>query len=316
MFVLAMFLFAAVFIVGITVGLFFMLAGSEELIIEYSYQDGRGKNIAIIPIEGIIDGEMSAFAHDAVDHAIEKKFDAVILRVDSPGGGVSASDRIWYEVERLKKSGIPVVASYGGIAASGGYYVSCGTDHIVAEPTCITGSIGVIAQVLTLEGLMEKVGIEPVTLVATGSPRKDVANDIFHSWTDEDRQTVVTMLDAAYGTFVNRVSTGRSQILTSADAVSQLADGSIFTADQAKSNGLVDQVGYLNDAIAYVEQTSLRVTPGSANVVTLQYPPTLFGDGLLAQTHHRGSGADLFDGERLRTLANEVASPRLMYLMQ
>jgi protease-4 len=210
-----MFLFAAVFIVGITVGIAVMVAGSEDIVIEHDYQDGRSAKIAVIPIEGIIDGDMSAFARDAVDHALDKNFDAVILRVDSPGGGVASSDRIWYEVERLKKAGVPVVASYGGVAASGGYYVSCGADYIVAEPTCITGSIGVIAQVLTLEGLMNKIGIEPVTLVATGSPRKDVANDIFHTWNEDDRQTVVTMLDAAYGTFVNRVSTGRAKTLPS-----------------------------------------------------------------------------------------------------
>lgn len=317
-FMAAMFLFIGVFVAGIILGVGAMLAGSsvDSVVLEEPYQHGGGARIAVIPIEGIIDGSMSVFARDAVDHAIEKNFDAVILRVDSPGGGVASSDRIWYEIERLKKAGVPVVASYGGIAASGGYYVSCGADHIMAEPTCITGSIGVIAQVLTLEGLMTKIGIEPITLVATGSPRKDVANDIFHSWTEEDRQTVVQMLDAAYVTFVDRVAAGRATTLPSAETVQLLADGSIFTAAQASGNGLIDSVGYLDDAIRHVETMSLRKAAGSADVVFLRYPPPLFGDGLLMQARQGGSGAAALDGERLRTLANELAAPRLMYLMQ
>jgi protease-4 len=90
--------------------------------------------------------------------------------VDSGGGEVAASDQVWRAVEGWKARGIPVIASFGGTAASGGYYVACGCDSIVAEPTCVTGSIGVIAQMFTLKGLTDEVGIAPVTIVASGSP--------------------------------------------------------------------------------------------------------------------------------------------------
>ena len=326
MWVFGMLLFAGVFILGIVLGAGAMLASSsfETVVLREHYRDGMAtaNTIAVIPIEGVITRDTAEFVRAAVDHVLDdRSVRAVVLRVDSPGGEVAPSDEIWYQVERLKNAGRQVVASYGGMAASGGYYVSCGANSIVAEPTCITGSIGVIAQVLTLEQLMEKVGIEPVTLVASESPDKDVANNIFRSWTEEDRAKLRKMLDAAYDTFRKRVETGRSNVISDEARLDAVTDGSIYTADEALVNGLVDSVGYLDDAITQAEKlTGLKA--GTAKVYILHEPPSLFGNGLLgqAQTMRWQNGAaatrsDMLDADRLRALLNELSSPRVAYLM-
>ncbi len=314
-FIFGLLLFGGIFLMGIVIGIAIMFGRSsvDRVVLEEHYQDGgSSRRIAIIPIEGIIDWNKATFVRDCVDHVLSEDFDAVVLRIDSPGGGVTSSDEIWYEVQRLHKNNIDVVASYGGIAASGGYYVSCTADHIMAQQTCITGSIGVIAQVMTFEGLLDKVGIEPITLVATNSPNKDVANDIFHSWSEQDRAKVIDMLDASYETFLKRVADGRGEAIGDASAIRDLADGSIYTAEQAKASGLIDSIGYLDDAVVEAERM-IGLGPRSAEVVVLRYPPSLFGDGLLMQAHQRTTSTPL-DAERIRTFANELAAPRLMYL--
>src|SRR5690349_9280142 len=152
-FVIGLMMFGIVLAIGIFMGISIMIAGAEreDMVIHQNYRDGDGNTIAIVPVIGGIDERQAEFVRTAVKSVLEdSSVRAVVLRVDSPGGGVTASDEIWYEVNRLKDAGLPVIASYGSVAASGGYYVSCGADHIMAEETCITGSIGVIAQVLTL----------------------------------------------------------------------------------------------------------------------------------------------------------------------
>ena len=322
MWVLAMLLFGGVFVLGIVIGVSVMIASSsfETIVLREHYREGlfATNTVAVIPIEGVITRPTAEFVRAAVDEVIEdRSVRAVVLRVDSPGGEVAASDEIWYQIERLKNSGYQVVASYGGVAASGGYYVSCGANHIIAEPTCITGSIGVIAQVLTLEQLFEKIGVEPVTLVANQSPEKDVANNIYRSWTEADRAKLGKVLDAAYATFRKRVESGRSAVITDAGRLNEIADGSIFTADEALTNGLIDGVGYLDDAIAQAEQLAGLAT-GSAGVFFLREPPSLFGDGLLGEARQQLSSkraAPEIDGEQVRKLLYELSSPRPAYLM-
>ncbi len=325
MWVLAMILFAGMFIVGIMTGVGAMLAEStyESIVLREQYREGlfATNAIAVLPIEGVITQQTADFARAAVDEIIEdNSVRAVILRVDSPGGEVAASDQIWYQVERLKSTGLKVVASYGGLAASGGYYVSCGADHIVAEPTCITGSIGVIAQVFTMEQLMEKIGVQPVTLVASQSPSKDVANNMFRSWTDDDRAKLGKVLDAAYATFRKRVETGRASVITDPSRLDAVADGSIYTADEALLNGLVDGIGYMDDAIAKAEQLA-KLQPKSARVFILREPPTFFGNGIFGQAQSAARAArspgkgELLDGDRIRALLDELSAPHVAYLM-
>ena len=142
---------------------------------------------------------------------------------------------------------MPVIASFGGVAASGGYYVAAGTDRIFIEPTGFTGSIGVIAQVPTLQEAMSKLGVEWVTLVADGSPKKDNANNLYRDWTEADREVLSRLIDDAYRRFTEVVVAGRPG-LTEAN-VGAVADGSVYTGEAAVANGLVDAVGYLDDAV-------------------------------------------------------------------
>jgi protease-4 len=326
MFVLGLALFAGAFVVGIIVGVGGMLAGAEynSMVLQEPYRRGGAQEVAIVPIVGEIDDRQAAFVHAAVEHILdESNFSGVILRVDSPGGAVAPSDQIWHEVERLKNAGLPVIASYGGMAASGGYYVSCGADAIVAEETCITGSIGAIGQVLTFSEAMQKIGVQPVTVVSSGSPEKDVANDPFRPWTEKDKQTVRLMLDAAYSVFFDRVKAGRIQVIKDISSLRSVADGRVFTAKQALENGLIDSIGYLDDAIAQLE-TRCGIPSGRANVIMLQQPPSLFGDGLLGlsrgglgstDTSPLPAAAAALNGESLRKMLNELSSPRVMYLM-
>lgn len=320
LFVLGLFLFAIVFVIGLIFGAAGTIAAGEvgPMVLEQRFREGGRQRIAVIPVVGAIDDRRAEQVRRCVQHVLaDRSFGGVVLRVDSPGGGVSPSDLIWREVKRMRDGGLPVVASFGGVAASGGYYVSCGADAIVAEPTCITGSIGVIAQVFTMEGLVEKVGIAPVTMVASGSPEKDVANDIFRTWNEDDRAKIQTVLDAAYGRFNALVRQGRAAAIPDPATVDALANGSIYTADQALANRLIDSIGYLDDAIVQVEQLA-RIPGGASTVVTLVEPPSLFtalGGGPLGMASLRSAvGAADLDASRIRDAFEELSRPRLMYV--
>ncbi|MCH8823886.1 MAG: signal peptide peptidase SppA [Planctomycetes bacterium] len=318
-FMLGLFLFGAVFFIGLGFGMMMMFGARGVVptaIVEATHRTGDKRNVvAVIPVVGIINQSQAAYVHDAVEHILDKKnshIKTVVLRVDSPGGGVTSSDEIWYEIKRLTDAGYPVIASYGSVAASGGYYISCAADQIIAQPTCITGSIGVIAQIFTLEGLMDKVGIEPVTLIASGSPNKATANDIFRSWDEKDRQKVQAMLDEMYDIFNQRVRDGRKSVITSTTTIDALADGSIYTADEALKNGLIDAVGYLDDAIAAAEKAK-GLRKGSATVVMLRQPPS-FMDKMMANTQSPLNAQ--LDADAIRSFVNDLSSTRIMYLMQ
>ncbi len=315
LFMFGMFMFGAVFFIGLGIGIMMMFGSSSSpsAIVEATYRSGDRNIVAVIPVVGIIDHAQAVYVHDAVEHVLKSQdIRAVVLRVDSPGGGVTSSDEIWYEIKRLTDAGYPVIASYGGIAASGGYYISCAADKIIAQPTCITGSIGVIAQIFTLEGLMDKVGIEPVTLIASGSPNKATANDIFRKWDEKDREKVQVMLDEMYNIFNQRVRDGRKTVITSTATVDALSDGSIYTADEAVSNGLIDSVGYLDDAIVAAEKDA-GLRTGSAKVVMLRQQPS-FMDTIMAKSQ-TPLNAQL-DADAIRSFVNDLSSTRIMYLMQ
>ncbi len=314
-FVAGMLVLAIVFAVGMGIGAATMFAGSmaESPVIGELYRDGNRDTIAVIPVEGVIDSDQAGRVRMFVDEVLaDDSVKAVVLRVDSPGGGIAASDRIWYEVRRLRDNGLPVVSSYGGVAASGGYYVSCATDYILAEPTCITGSIGVIAQSFIFKDLLDKVGVEPVTLISTASPSKDLGNP-YRAWTEADRLKYVGLLDAAYDIFNQRVREGRSHAITDPARIDELADGSIYTAAQALSWGLIDGIGYLDDAVAQAE-TLAGVTPGTSSVIILRRAVSIFDDLLISSP--RGIRSRLRDADSIRSLVNELAAPRLMYLMR
>jgi protease-4 len=170
---------------------------------------------------------------------------AVVLRIDSPGGGATASDQIYTEVVRFKhERGVPVVAALGDIAASGGYYVACAADRIVAHPTSVTGSIGVIMLNLNLEGLLAKIGVKNQTFKA--GEHKDLLSP-FRAPTPEERRMVQSILDSLHGRFISVVRESRPKL--AAARLGELTDGRIFDATQALQAGLVEQIGDLRDAI-------------------------------------------------------------------
>jgi protease-4 len=287
----------------------------NQFILRNVYREGGSNTIAVIPIVGVIDDPQATFIRYCVEDVLaDRSIQAVILRVDSPGGAVTPSDEIWNELGRIKDAGLPIVASYGSIAASGGYYVSCHADFIMAQETCITGSIGVIAQVMTFEGLLDKVGIEPVTLVASGSPEKNVANDIYRSWDDADRESVQIMIDSAYDIFLRRVKDGRSRVITDTARIAELADGSVYTAQQALDSGLIDGIGYLDDAIGQAE-TLAGIPAGSASVEVLFEQPGFLATLMSAQARQADMAASL-DAEKIRSLVNDLSSVRIMYLQR
>jgi protease-4 len=307
-------MFGFVFLTGIGLGAVSMMTGGtmKSAIVQHEYRAGGGDKIAIIPLYGPIGGAQSAFVRAGVDTVLaDSSIRAVILRVDSPGGGVTASDQIWYQIKRLKDNGMPVLASYGSVAASGGYYASCHADHIMAEETSITGSIGVIAQTFIVKDLLDKVGVEPVTLLSSESPQKDVGNP-YRAWEEHEREKIVQRLDSAYNIFLARVQDGRAAVIGNSGRVRELANGSVYTSDAALREGLIDGIGYLDDAVVEAEKMG-GVATGRASVVWLRQPSTLFGSNTLLQGPE--TRRDPLDATAIREFVNELGSIRIMYLM-
>jgi len=219
---------------------------------------GRGEpQVVRIPVRGVIVREVSAgfFATmDPVDNILRQiraagadpQIRAIILEIDSPGGEVTACDEIYHELMLFKKSdpGRVVVAILGDLAASGGYYVACAADRIIAQPTTITGSIGVLISSLNFRGLGDKLGIQDVT-VKSGA-NKDLFNPL-QEMTPEQRELIQGIVDTIYRRFVGLVAQSRKR--TEAE-IRPLADGRIFTATTALEAGLVDELGYWREAVA------------------------------------------------------------------
>ena len=171
---------------------------------------------------------------------------AIVLRIDSPGGSVTTSDIISHELKEFKKKKkIPVVASLMDVAASGGYYVAVGADEIIAHPTTVTGSIGVIAYNFDASGLMTKVGVVSETIKS--GKNKDMGSP-FKPMTPEERKIFQSIIDSLYNRFLDVVVEGRKGKITM-ERLKVLADGRVFTAQQALSDGLVDSIGYMEDAV-------------------------------------------------------------------
>jgi protease-4 len=197
---------------------------------------------------------------------------AIVLRVDSPGGSALASDLIWHELETVKK---PVVVSMGDVAASGGYYIAMGADRIFAEPATITGSIGVVGGKFATEKSFAKIGITH-SIVQRGKNAGVIS--ITTPFTDDERKTMQAMLNEIYRQFTTKAAAGRKMDV---DKLEKLARGRIYTGQKAKELGLIDEVGTLDDAIAYAKQAA-GIEPGTRlERLNLPKPPNpleaLFG---------------------------------------
>lgn len=200
-----------------------------------------GPKVAILDISGIITKSDTTIQRIHI-YRDDPNVKAIVLRINTPGGSVAPVQEIFSELNKLKK---PIVASMGGTAASGGYYIACAADTIVANPGTLTGSIGVIMQFTKMKGLYDKVGLEQ-QIIKSGQ-FKD-AGSAFRDLTDEEKAVLQETVDDVYNQFVDAISQSRAEHLTR-DEILQLADGRIFSGKQAQSQKLIDQLGNLQDAI-------------------------------------------------------------------
>jgi protease-4 len=200
-----------------------------------------GEKVGVVEIKGVI-----ADSQPSIEQLAEFRNDgsvkAVVVRIESPGGGVSPSQELYEEVRRTVRKK-PVVVSMGAVAASGGYYIASAAQKIYANPGSITGSIGVILQFTNFEELLKKIGFR-MEVVKSGV-YKDVGNPA-REMTAEERAYLQAMIDNVHQQFVRDVAQGRRMEV---EQVQELADGRIFTGEQAKALGLVDELGNLRDAI-------------------------------------------------------------------
>lgn len=220
----------------------------------------HGERVGVIEIVGPIVSSQRT-VQSIVDFRQNDSIKGVILRVDSPGGGVGPSQEIYTEVKRLAAIK-PVVVSMGAIAASGGYYVALPAQKIMANPGTLTGSIGVIMGFTNYQELLEKIGLK--SDVVKSGEHKDIGSPV-RPMTGEDREILQNLIDDVHRQFVEHVAEGRA--LEYAQAA-QLADGRIYTGRQAKDLGLIDELGNFRDAVSLV--ASLASIEGEPDLV---YPP-------------------------------------------
>jgi protease-4 len=225
---------------------------------------------------------------------------AVVLRINSPGGTVTASDILYHEIMRFKeRRKIPVVACILDVGASGGYYVALAADQIVVHPTTVTGSIGVLMLTVNASGLLEKIGVS--ANYVTSGPFKDMGSP-FRSLRPEERALFQSLIDQLYGRFVQVVARSRK---LDESRVRSIADGRVHTATEAVTLGLVDRIGYLEEAIG-MARTAAGLT--DARVVTY-HRPRQFRATIYSSAETPAPAAGLPDLARL-----VFAGPRFLYL--
>jgi protease-4 len=242
--------------------------------------DGKGADkVAIIDISGVITdrrrrdplgikAEVRITARIKEELTLisrDKRVKAVVLRINSPGGSVTTCDIIVHELEILKKErDIPVVAVLMGVAASGGYYIAAVADTIIAHPTTITGSIGVIAYNINATGLMEKIGITDQTIKS--GDKKDLGSPL-REMTQEEREILQGVIDSLYERFLDVVARGREGLDRA--ELRRIADGRIYTAAQALELKLIDKIGYMSTAIETAKELA-----GIEEATVITYGPS------------------------------------------
>ena len=243
------------------------------------------KQIAKIEITGAIAAETRKRVLKALKTVEEKKFPALLLRIDSPGGTVGDSQEIYSALQRLQKEqDVKVVASFGNISASGGVYIGVGAKHIVANPGTITGSIGVILRGNNLERLLDKIGVSFKTIKS--GPYKDILS-FDRELTNEEEKILQELIDVSYGQFVKTVAQGRN--LDEA-TVRTFADGRIFTGEQAMELGVVDRLGTEEDARIWAAELA-GLDPEKAECFTIEEPKSLINKVLPGRSQASGIGS-------------------------
>jgi len=263
--------------------------------------------IAVIDISGVIvtgDG----FVKDQIDRIREdESVKGVVVRVDSPGGTVTGSDYIYHHLKKLREEkGIPMVVSMGSIAASGGYYVSMAVgdqeNAIFAEPTSTTGSIGVIIPHYDVSGLMQRYDVVDDSIAS--HPRKQMLS-MTKPIPDEHREILQGYVDESFGRFKQIVLSGRPEFREQPETLDALATGEIFTATKAQEQGLVDEIGFIEDAIDRVTELA-GLDAETTRVVRFERPVGLFDISGIAMSRSA-------DRSQLAALL-DLSSPRAYFL--
>jgi protease-4 len=272
--------------------------------------------VAVIPLSGTItSGGSSLLSGSAITPDLVRNYltragndgavKAIVLRIDSPGGEVEASQEILLQIERAKETK-PVVVSMGSMAASGGYYISTAADKIVALPTTETGSIGVISYQMNVEGLLDKLGID--VEVFKGGKYKDMFEG-FRELTPEEEAIMQATVDEFYNQFVGVVAQGRG---LSTEDVRNLATGQLYSGTEARELGLIDELGDLDTAINLAAQLAGVET---ARVEYYQQPGLISRilSGLLSAVQTRISGLSAEDMIALEVLSHNYPHPLFLY---
>ena len=271
-----------------------------------SHERSSDNKIAIISVEGtILDG--SGFVKRQIDKARkDKSVKAVVLRVNSPGGTITGSDYIYHHLRQLaKERKIPIVVSMGGIAASGGYYVSMAVgdtpETIFAEPTTWTGSIGVVIPHYDLSKLLSDWGIAQDSIA---SHRLKTMGSFAKPMTEEERQIFQTLVDDSFTRFKDIIKAGRPKFKDDPKALERLATGQIFNAPQAEKDGLIDKIGFVEDAVK--RAIELAKVPAD-DVTVVKYKRETSLASLLMGGSARAGQIDL-------SALLDIATPRAYYL--
>jgi protease-4 len=219
-----------------------------------------GDAVAVVDLNGEIAYDLGKI-EEIGEYRDDDGVKAVLVCVDSPGGGVAASQALYEEIKKTRERK-PVVVSMGSVAASGGYYVACAADSIVAHEGTVTGSIGVLAEYLRTEELFRKIGLE-MTVIKAGR-FKDVGSP-YREMTDDEKAYMGSLLDKVYEQFVRAVSESRGLAI---ERVRELAEGRLYTGEEAVENGLVDRIGTYDDALSIAAR--MGGIPGEPRVVRRQ----------------------------------------------
>ena len=285
-------------------------AGGDAAKFRESTVEGEGPDkVALVPIQGLIvpgygdsvfggRGTVASIIAQLRKAAADDAVKAIILEIDSPGGSVGDSDLIYHEVQKIRESGKPVISFLRDMAASGAYYIAVGSDKIIAQPTTITGNIGVIVHSVNVEGLFQKLGIREV-IIKKGR-MKDLLSPT-RSLTPEEELLLQDITNKLYYQFASIVASRRK---LSADQMSRIADGRIFLAPDALAAGLIDAVGYRDESLATV-----RGMLGLKTFRLVRYEKLFSFKDML------GASAQAFSpSAALREGIMETAAPKLMYL--
>lgn len=281
----------------------------SEPLEEYTLQGDGGDKVLLVSIKGFISDtereemmrKQPSFLKELVSQIKKAEFDpnikAIVLKISSPGGTVTASDILYNELEKLKsKRGIPLVACMMDLATSGGYYVSLPADHILAHQTTITGSVGVVFIRPKISGLMDKIGIAVET--SKSGKDKDMGSP-FRSTTEEELKLFQAIIDEMADLFESKIRKHRK---LNDEAVKEILTAKVYTAKRALELGMIDQIGYTDDAIDKAKELAGL----DRNARVIMYRRTEFADDNIYNdiTTNSFTGAPLLDLGPLKSLSN------------